>query len=96
MRRLLPLAVAGLVLLGACGSSGSDSAASTTTTAAPTFTAADRRISEAFQLVAADLPGFQEITPETSEVLDLARSSASVKACDFFRAADQDAVLAGR
>lgn len=96
MRRLLVLAISGLLLLAACGSSGSDSAGTTTTTKAPPYTPADRRISEAFQLVADDLPGFQEVAPETSEVLDLARSSASVKACDFFRAADRDAVLAGR
>ena len=96
MRRLLVLLVLSVPLLGACGSSGSTAADTTTTTTAPPFTPADQRISEAFQLVAADLPGFQEIAPEMSEVLDLARSSASVKACDFFRVADQNAVLAGR
>ena len=96
MRRLLLLAVAGLFLLGACGSSGGSAASDTTTTTAPPFSAADRRISEAFQLVAADLPGFQEIAPETSEALDLAQSSKSVQACDFFRSANRKAVLAGR
>jgi hypothetical protein len=96
MRRLLPLAVAGLLLLGACGSSGGSTAASTSSTSAPPYSPADKRISEAFQLVAADLPGFQEVSPETSEVLDLARSSKSVPACDFFRDADKKAVLGGR
>ena len=56
-----------MALLAACGSSGSTAADTTTTTKAPTFTEADRRISESFQLVADDLPGFQEIAPGTSK-----------------------------
>jgi hypothetical protein len=96
MRRLLPLAIAGLCLLAACGSDGDGAATSTTTSTLP-GTPADRRISGAWQLVGSDPPPrFQEITPGLSEMLDLTESAATVTACDFYRTAEPTPNVGGR
>lgn len=86
MRRLLVLAVAGSVLLGACGgsSSSSDSRDTASTTTRPPGTAAERRIAHAGLLADGDLPGSQKVQPSSSEASDLVVLGQDVPECKTF------------
>ncbi|MGZ6932408.1 MAG: hypothetical protein ACXVK4_17895 [Acidimicrobiia bacterium] len=95
MRRFLVLAVAGGLLLSACGGGGSDAASTTTTSKSP-GTAIDRRIARAALLLVADAPGYQQVSPQQSEIADLAGASSGISACDFYRTSNQHRVLTGR
>jgi hypothetical protein len=93
-RLLPPVLVAGLVLLAACGSSGSRAATPVTTK--PPGTPADRRIGEAALLRVVDASGFQQVTPSPSVIADLAGSAAGVDACKEYLAGIRRRVLTGR
>jgi hypothetical protein len=86
--------VAGLLLLAACGSSGSD--AGPTTTTRPAGTPADRNLGEVALVRATDAPGFQQVTPQQSPIADLPGPATEVKACKDFLAETIKSVLTGR
>ena len=96
MRRLLVLALGGVLALGACGSSGSGSGATSTTTTKSALNAADRRVGRAALLRAADAPGYQEVSPQQSLLADLTTAASSVKACAPYLTGKQPRLGTGR
>lgn len=94
MRRLLPLAVAGALLLSlaACGSS--DSSDSSTTT--EPGTARERALANAGLLQQDDMAGYVAGDPNPSEAADLVDQAAKIPSCSAFVDTSKPSVIKGR
>ena len=84
MSRIAVFVVSATLVLGACGSSGGESASETTTTTKPPGTAVERTIARAGLLSGTDIPGSSRVTRSPSEANDLVTVAHGIAACDFF------------
>jgi hypothetical protein len=95
MRRLLPFALVGALVLAACGSSGSSGGGATSTTTEP-GTTAERAIARAGLITDSDLNHWAKVKSNASEATDLILLAKDVPECTAFTRGNVQEQVNGR